>query len=67
LVPSKLSEITAPTHFVWSQEGDVPRESVNVVVDSLPDMEVVVVPMWKAHLEAPDVVADAILTVDSSG
>ncbi len=63
VVPSKLNEITAPTYFVWSQEGDVPRESVDLIIEVLPDMQVEVVPVWKAHLEAPDVVANAILTV----
>ncbi len=62
LVPSKLNEIAAPTYFVWSQEGDVPRESVDAVLEALPDMQVEVVPAWKAHLESPEVVATAILT-----
>jgi pimeloyl-ACP methyl ester carboxylesterase len=65
LVPSKLNEIKAPTFFVWSQEGNVPRESVDSVLEALPDMQVEVVPAWKAHLEAPEVVASAILTVGS--
>jgi pimeloyl-ACP methyl ester carboxylesterase len=65
LVPSKLNEIKAPTFFVWSQEGDVPRESVDSVLEALPDMQVEVVPAWKAHLEAPEVVAAAIMTVGS--
>ena len=64
LVPSKLNEITAPTYYVWSQEGDVPRESVDLVLEALPEMQVEVVPVWKAHLEAPDVVANAIVTVN---
>lgn len=64
LVPSKLNEITAPTYYVWSQEGDVPRESVDFVLEALPEMQVEVVPVWKAHLEAPDVVANAIVTVN---
>ncbi len=65
LVPSKLNEITAPTRFVWSQEGTVPRESVDRVLEALPTMEVEVVPVWKAHLEEPLVVADAIRAVGS--
>jgi len=64
LVPSKLNEIVAPTFYVWSQEGDVPRESVDLIIESLPEMQVEVVPVWKAHLEAPDVVANAIVTVN---
>jgi pimeloyl-ACP methyl ester carboxylesterase len=65
LVPSKLNEITAPTFFVWSQEGEVPRESVDAVLEALPSMQVEVVPAWKAHLEAPEVVANAIRAVGS--
>ncbi|MEX2250880.1 MAG: alpha/beta hydrolase [Acidimicrobiia bacterium] len=65
VVPSKLNEITAPTFYVWSQEGDVPRESVDLIEQALPDMQVEVAQVWKAHLEAPDVVANAILAVSS--
>lgn len=65
LVPSKLNEIAAPTYYVWSQDGDVPRESVDAILEALPSMQVEVVPAWKAHLEAPGVVANAILTVAS--
>jgi hypothetical protein len=49
---------------VWSQEGDVPRESVDLILEALPDMQIEVVPVWKAHLEEPNVVADAIVTVN---
>ena len=65
LVPSKLNEIKAPTYFVWSQEGDVPRDSVDTVLEALPDMQVEVVPAWKAHLEAPEKVSAAILSLGS--
>jgi hypothetical protein len=64
-VPSKLGDIVAPTRYVWSQEGTVPRESVDRVLESLPEMEVEVVPVWKAHLEEPSVVADAIRSVST--
>jgi pimeloyl-ACP methyl ester carboxylesterase len=64
LVPSKLNEISTPIFYVWSQEGDVPRESVDLIIEALPDMQVEVVPVWKAHLENPDVVANAIVTVN---
>ena len=65
VVPSKLNEITAPTYYVWSQEGEVPRKSVDSILEALPSMQVEVVPAWKAHLENPEVVANAILTVGS--
>lgn len=64
LVPSKLSEITVPVHFVWSQQGEVPRESVDRVLEALPDTEVgVLADAWKAHLEFPRDVASAIAAV----
>lgn len=65
LVPSKLGDIVAPTRYVWSQEGSVPRESVDRVLEALPEMEVESVPVWKAHLDEPSVVAEAIRSVSS--
>ena len=65
LVPSKLGDIVAPTRYVWSQEGSVPRESVDRVLEALPEMEVESRPVWKAHLEEPAVVAEAIRSVSS--
>ena len=35
-VPSKLGEITTPTSYLWSQAGDVPRESVDRVQEAMP-------------------------------
>lgn len=60
-VPSKLSEITAPVSYLWSQQGDVPRESVDRVQEALPaaDFEVLA-DDWKAHLDSPEAVAGAI-------
>ncbi len=63
LVPSDLSEITVPVAFVWSRDGDVPSESVERVKDELPDMTVTELDVWKAYLESPAVVADAVDTV----
>ena len=60
LVPSDLSEIKAPVVFVWSRDGDVPSESVERVSQALPDMMVTEVDVWKAYLEAPSSVADAV-------
>jgi pimeloyl-ACP methyl ester carboxylesterase len=61
LVPSKLSEITVPLHFLWSQQGEVPRESVDRVLAALPEARVdVLADAWKAHLEFPLDVAAAI-------
>ncbi len=61
VVPSKLGEITAPVHYLWSQEGDVPRESVDRVQAELPGAQVdVLAEAWKAHLDFPGDVATAI-------
>ncbi len=60
-VPSKLADITAPVHYVWSQQGEVPRESVDRVQEALPDAEFeVLADAWKAHLDQPAQVAAAI-------
>jgi pimeloyl-ACP methyl ester carboxylesterase len=60
-VPSKLGEITAPTQYLWSQAGDVPRESVDRVQEAMPEAVVeVVADAWKAHLDTSEVVAATI-------
>jgi len=60
-VPSKLGEITTPTRYLWSQAGDVPRESVDRVQEAIPGTTVeVAADAWKAHLDTPDVVAATI-------
>ena len=60
-VPSKLGEITTPTTYLWSQAGDVPRESVDRVQQAMPAATVeVVAEAWKAHLDTPSVVASII-------
>lgn len=63
LVPSELGEIEVPVAFVWSKSGVVPRESVDRVLERLPDMIVTEVDVWKAHLEAPQNVLNAIEAV----
>lgn len=63
-VPSKLNEITAPTYYVWSQEGTVPRESVDRVQSALPEADFeVFAEAWKAHLDQPGGIAAAIATL----
>jgi pimeloyl-ACP methyl ester carboxylesterase len=60
-VPSKLGEIATPTTYLWSQAGDVPRESVDRVEEAMPTATVeVVAEAWKAHLDTPGVVASTI-------
>jgi pimeloyl-ACP methyl ester carboxylesterase len=63
-VPSKLNEITSPVYYLWSQQGDVPRESVDRVEEALPEAEFeVLADAWKAHLDVPGEVAAAIATM----
>jgi pimeloyl-ACP methyl ester carboxylesterase len=63
-VPSQLSAITAPVIYLWSQQGEVPRESVDRVQESLPDAGFeVLADAWKAHLDRPSEVAAAIGTL----
>lgn len=61
-VPSNLDEVIAPTVYIWSTEGVVPREGVDLVTDAIPGVEVIEVDVWKAHLESADVVAAAVLS-----
>ena len=60
LVPSRLSDMTAPAIFIWSDEGDVPRESVDRALAAHPAAQLEVVSAWKAHLDEPQTVADLI-------
>lgn len=63
-VPSQLSDITVPVHYIWSQQGEVPRESVDSVQEALPEAEFeVLADAWKAHLDQPGDVAGAIATL----
>lgn len=60
-VPSKLGEITTPTFYLWSQAGEVPRESVDRVQEAMPAATVeVVADAWKVHLDTPGVVAATV-------
>lgn len=60
LVPSDLESITVPVSYVWSTEGAVPAGSVDMIEDRLPEMPVIETQTWKAHLESPGSVVDAI-------
>lgn len=59
-VPSKLDEVTAPAVYVWSTGGEVPQESIDQVTEALPTIQMVSIDAWKAQLEDPSAVADAI-------
>ena len=63
LVPSRLDEVTAPAVFIWSTDGTVPAESVERVEDLVPMIDVVELSVWKAHLDDPDAVAAAALSL----
>jgi hypothetical protein len=41
----------------------VPRESVDRIKADLPDMEIFDVDAWMSHVEAPEQVVEALLTV----
>jgi 3-oxoadipate enol-lactonase len=67
-VPSKLSEIEAPTQYLWSQSGEVPRESVDRMQAAMPAAAFEVVSeAWRAHLDSPDQVAAAISSLALQG
>lgn len=62
-VPSRLDRIVVPVVFVHSTSGVVPAESVQRIIDEeLPELVVVEVDVFQAHLETPDQVAVAIGT-----
>lgn len=60
LVPSALPDIEAPVVYVWSTRGSVPTESVDRVKRALADMTVVESDTWRAHLEEPLVIGEAV-------
>jgi pimeloyl-ACP methyl ester carboxylesterase len=63
-VPSRLDQVTVPVVYVHSTKGAVPEESVDRIADEeLPEITVVEVDAWQAHLETPADVASAIVTV----
>ena len=67
-VPSKLGEIEAPTQYLWSGAGEVPRQSVDRVQLAMPSAAFEVVPdAWRAHLDSPEKVAAAISSLALQG
>ena len=60
LVPSELDTISVPSVFVWSTDGEVTEEAMTRVVDQVPGVSLMEVDAWKAHIEAPDSVIEAI-------
>lgn len=60
LVPSELDTISAPSAYVWSTGGEVTEEAMRDVVDQVPEIILIEADAWKAHLEAPESVIEAI-------
>ena len=60
LVPSELGSISVLTAYVWSTDGPVPEESVVMISDRMPDALIIESDVWKAHLQDPDAIVDAI-------
>jgi pimeloyl-ACP methyl ester carboxylesterase len=62
-VPSRLDQVAVPVVFVHSTQGEVPAESVErLIEEELPELIVVEVETFQAHLETPDQIAVAIGT-----
>ena len=60
LVPSELDTISVPSAFVWSNQGEMTEEAMRDVVDRVPGMSLIEADVWKAHIEAPASVIEAI-------
>lgn len=65
LVPSELDAITVPAAYVWSRQGPVPASSVDTITERVPGMSVLEAAVWKAHLESPQTVVEAVDLVGS--
>ncbi|HEX6947860.1 MAG TPA: alpha/beta hydrolase [Acidimicrobiia bacterium] len=63
LVPSDLGEVRAPTAYVWSLDGPVPRETVERIKAEIPAMTIMDVDVFAAHLESPSTVVEAVRSV----
>lgn len=60
LASSNLEDITVPSAYVWSTQGDVPRESVDRVVEGLPGVTLHESGTFQAHLEDVSTMVAAI-------
>lgn len=65
LVPAELDAVDVPVAYVRSTRSDIPDESIDRIVEKLPDLMITEVDAWQAHLESPDSVAAAIDIVGS--
>ena len=62
-VPARLIDITAPTVVVWSEKGPVPEDSIDRLVDAIPDARFEAFDVYEAVHEEPDRVADVIASL----
>lgn len=60
LVPSELDAISLPTVYVWSTEGPVSAESVEMVTEQVPGITLLEADVWKAHLQSSQTVVEAV-------
>lgn len=67
LAPSNLDHISVPMTYVWSTDGKVSEDTVDRLLEELPDLTVVESDTFQAHLEDPATVASALAGVDSAG
>lgn len=65
LVPSELDAIGLPTAYVWSTEGEVTAGSVEMITDQVPEISLLEADVWKAHLQSPGTVFEAVELVGS--
>lgn len=63
LAPTNLDDITMPVGYVWSTDGEVPEESVDLLRDGLAGLTVLESATYQAHLEDFDTVNQAITAV----
>lgn len=59
-VPDDLDQIVAPTVYVWSTNGAVPKTSIDRISAAIDGMTVIEVAVFQAHLEAAVLVAEAL-------
>ena len=60
LVPSELDTLSVPSAFVWSADGEVTEEAMKEIVDRVPGVSLIEADAWKAHIETPSSVVEAI-------
>ena len=65
LVPSELDAIGVPTAYVWSTDGTVSVESVEMITDSVPEISLLEAEVWKAHLQSLQTIVEAVELVGS--